>query len=68
MTLACVHHVHQIFDPKYVPGTQEERDLFVEKQKFAMSVLVYSIKTGIDITPVQKHYKDCNAQECWSKF
>jgi len=52
MTLAHVHDTHQVFDPKYVPGTQEERELFVEKQKFAMSVLVHSIKTDIGITLV----------------
>ncbi len=31
MTLAHVHDIHQVFHPKYVPGTQEERVLFAEK-------------------------------------
>jgi len=57
MTLAHTHDVHQVFDPNYVPRTQEERELFSEKQKFAMSVLVHSIKTDVGITIVWKHYK-----------
>jgi len=53
---------------KYVPSTQAEKDLFNEKQKFAMSVLVHSIKTDVGITLVRKFYKDCKAQECWHKI
>ena len=68
MMLARTHDIHQVFDLHYVPGNQEERDLFAEKQKFAMSVLVHSIKTDVGITIVRKLYKDCKAQECWKKI
>jgi len=51
-----------------VPSTQAEKDLFNEKQKFAMLVLVHSIKTDVGITLVRKFYKDCKAQECWCKI
>ena len=38
MTLTHVYDIHQVFDPKYMLGTQEERELFVEQKKFTMSV------------------------------
>jgi len=44
MTLARTHDIHQVFDPGYTPLTQDEINLFAEKEKFAMSVLVHSIK------------------------
>jgi len=68
MMLACTHDIHQVFDPGYTPLTQEEIDLFAEKEKFAMSVLVHSIKMDVGITIVCKHYKNCKAQECWKKI
>jgi len=68
MTLARVHDIEEVFDTKYVPATQAEKDLFNEKQKFAMSVLVHSIKTDVGITLVRKFYKDCKAQEYWCKI
>ena len=52
MTLARVHDIQDVFDPLYRPSTQGEKDLFAEKQKFAMSVLVHSIKTDVGITLV----------------
>jgi len=68
MTLAHTHDIHQVFDSGYIPQTQDEIDLFAEKEKFAMSVLVHSIKTDVGITIVRKHYKNCKAQECWKKI
>ncbi len=58
MTLACIHDIHQVFDPGYTPLTQDEIDLFAEKEKFAISVLVHSIKMNVGITIVCKHYKE----------
>jgi len=68
MTLAHVHDIEEVFDTKYMPSTQAEKDLFDEKQKFAMLVLVHSIKTDVGITLVRKYYKDCKAQLCWCKI
>jgi len=68
MMLAHTHDIHQVFDPSSTPLTQDESELFAEKQKFAMSVLVHSIRTDVGITIVHKHYKDCKTQECWKKI
>jgi len=68
MTLAHVHDIEDVFDTNYMPSTQAEKELFDEKQKFAMLVLVHSIKTDVGITLVRKYYKDCKAQECCHKI
>jgi len=68
MILAPVHDIEEVFNTKYMPLTQAEKDLFDEKQKFAMSVLVYSIKMDVGITLVRKYYKDYKVQECWCKI
>jgi len=68
MTLAHVHDIEEVFDTKYMPSTQAETDLFDEKQKLPMLVLVHSIKTDVGITLVRKYYKDYKAQECWCKI
>jgi len=68
MTLAHLHDIEEVFDTKYMPSTQAEKELFDEKQKFAMLVLVHSIKTDVGITLVRKYYKDCKAQECCHKI
>jgi len=68
MTLTHVHDIEEIFDTKYMSLMQAEKDLLDEKLKFAMSVLVQSMKTNVGITLVRKYYMDCKAQECWHKI
>jgi len=68
ITLAHVHDIEEVFDTKYMPSTLAEKELFDKKQKFAMLVLVHSIKTDVGISLVRKYYKDCKAQECCHKI
>lgn len=67
-TLARAHDVDEVFNPDYHPLTKEDQELFAEKQKFAMSILVHSIKTDMGLSFVRQHITDYNAQECWKKI
>jgi len=65
MTQARSHDIADVFDPKYRTSTLEDRDLFKEKEKFAMSVLVHCMQTDSTRTIVRCHYRKCEAQKCW---
>ena len=68
MTQARAYDIDDVFDPQYYPTTNEEKELFNEKQKFAMSILVHAIHTDMGRTFVAEHFRDSDAQECWRKI
>ena len=68
MTQARAHDIADVFNPKFKPGTHQEIDLFHEKEKFAMSVLVHCMQTDSTCTIVRCHYKKCAAQTCWNEI
>jgi len=68
LTQARAHDVVDVFTPSYKPRGQDEIDLFVEKQKFGMAILVHCIQTDIGCTFIREHQKDFDAQKCWAKI
>jgi len=38
MTQACAHDIDDVFNPSFRPSGADDKELFLEKQKFAMLV------------------------------
>ena len=68
MTQAHAHDIEDVFNPSLRPNGVDDKELFIEKQKFAMAVLVHSIQTDIGCTFIHEHHHDFDAQECWRKI
>jgi len=68
MTQAHAHYIDDAFNPSFRPSGADDKEQFLEKQKFAMSVLVHCIQTDIGCTFVHEHHQDFDAQECWKKI
>jgi len=68
MTQASMDGIQDVFDSKYHPSSLEEKVIFNEKKKFAMSVLVHSIQNKKLCTVVQCYYHGGTAQSCWKEI
>jgi hypothetical protein len=60
--------VEQVFDPKYVPATTEDIELFNEKQKFGYQVLKQTVQTQEGMTIVPEYSKTKDAQSMHAKL
>jgi len=47
---ARAYDIEEVFDSDYTPKTTEDKDLFLEKQKFAFAVLMKCVQTDIGKT------------------
>ena len=54
-------------DPDYNPSTQEEKDLFKEKQKYMYLVAIKILQTDRGIFFVGQHKVDRDAQKVFEK-
>ena len=57
-----LHGIEEVFASQYSPKTDEEQQLFQEKQMFSYSVLMRFVPTDIGRTIVGEHKDDCDAQ------
>ena len=67
MTTAATQDVKEVLDPKYMPSTQEEKDLFSEKQQYMYHVADTILKTDRGIVFVGEHEVDQDAQKVFQK-
>jgi hypothetical protein len=67
-TQACAQNVMEVLDPKYVPKTTEEEELFDEKQKYVYAVLEQKILTDRGKGFVRNHEADYNARKVYQKL
>jgi hypothetical protein len=65
---ATAQGVEQVFDPKYVPTTAEDVELFNEKQKFGCQVLEQTVQTQEGMTIVWECSKTKDAQSVHAKL
>ena len=65
---ARAHGIEEVFDSQYSPKTDEEHQLFQEKQKFAYSVLIRCVQTDIGRTIVREHKDDFDAQVVYAEL
>ena len=63
---AAYQDVSEVLDSSYVPQTQEEKELFKEKQKYMYAVAVIILQTDIGIEQVGTHEKILDAQKVFS--
>ena len=68
MTQARAQDVDKVLDESYVPGTQEEQDLFAEQQKYLYAVLESRVLTDVGKSFVRLHENDYDAQAVYSKL
>jgi len=50
MTQACAHDIYDVYNPSFRTSRAADKELFLEKQKFSMSVLVHFIQKLILVT------------------
>ena len=55
-------------DPDYIPATTEDRDLFIEKQKFLYAVLESKVLTDHGKAIIRQHEDDFDAQKVYQKL
>ena len=65
---ARAQDVMEVLDTNYVPTTQEQRDLFEEKQKFVYAILEAKVKTDRGRALVREHEHDFDAQAVYRKL
>jgi hypothetical protein len=65
---ATAQGVEQVFDPKCVPATTEDAELFNEKQKFGYQVLEQTVQTQEGMTIVREYTKTKDAQSVHAKL
>jgi hypothetical protein len=65
---ATAQGVEQVFDPKYVPTTAEDTELFYEKQKFGYQVLEQTVQTQEGMTIGWEYSKTKDAQSVHAKL
>jgi hypothetical protein len=68
MTQARAQDVDKVLDESYVPGTQEEKELFAEQQKYIYAVLESKVLTDVGKSFVREHEKDYDAQAVYGKL
>jgi len=68
MALACAQDVAEILDPSHVPVTQDDKDLFKEKQKYMFAVFDHTLLTDTGKALVCKHENDFDAQKVYAKI
>jgi len=54
MALTCTQDIAMILDPKYVPITKNDKDLFLEKQKNMLAVFDWTLLTNTGKTLIQE--------------
>jgi hypothetical protein len=63
------HKLDEVFNETFIPGpTQEEQDLWQEKQRFVYSVFDLTLKTDYGKTLVRQHQSTYDAQRIWTNF
>ena len=67
-TQARAQDVSEVLDDKYKPTTQEQRDLFLEKQKYVYAVLESKVLTDHGKAFVREHEYDFDAQAVYHKL
>ena len=67
MTTAATQDVKEVNDPKYVPSTQEEKDLFSEKRQYMYHVAYTILQTDRGIVFVGEHEVDQDTQKVFQK-
>jgi len=65
MALACAQDVAEILDPSHVPVTQDDKDLFQEKQKYMFAVFDQTLLTDTGKALVCEHENDFDAQKIY---
>ena len=68
LATARAQDIDDVLDPEHSPSTQEERNLFSEKQKFMCSVFSTTLQTDRGKKFVREHEKDFDAQMVYSKL
>jgi Reverse transcriptase (RNA-dependent DNA polymerase) len=67
-TQARAQDVYNVLDSAYKPNTPEEKELFIEQQKYVYAVLESKVLTDIGKSLVREHEKDFDAQAVYSKL
>jgi Reverse transcriptase (RNA-dependent DNA polymerase) len=62
------HDIGDIFNPEFVPASEEEKQLFDAKQSFAYSMLNRAVMTDVGKSIVREHEHDYDAQAVYSKL
>ena len=70
LTRAKAHDIGEVFDPDYAPaeGDEEAKELFHQKQVFAMTVLNRCVQTEMGRHFVRQHVHSCDAQAVYRKL
>ena len=68
LATARVQDVDEIFDHQYMPWTNDDKDLFAEKQKFMYSVFTKVLLTDYGKRYVREHEVDFDAQKVYEKL
>ena len=65
MALARAQDVSEVLDPLHVPVTQDDKDLFKEKQKYMFAVFDRTLQTDTGKALVREHENDFDAQKIY---
>ena len=68
LATARSHCCEEVFNSKYKPKTTEERDLFIEKQKFIYSVFDECLLTDMGKALVRSYESTFNAQKIYEEL
>ena len=68
VTQARAQDVMDVLNPQYKPSTQDDKELFDEKQKYVFSILERNVLTDVGKSIVRSHENDYNAQEVYKKL
>ena len=64
----CTHGISEVFDPSYVPETEDARALFEVQQAFAFSIFVTHIQTASGKNIVREFTKTGDAQAIYKRL
>ena len=67
-TQARAQDVFNVLDATYKPTTQDEKDLFVEQQKYLYAVLESRLLTDVGKSLIREHERDFNAHLVYTKL
>jgi len=67
MRVVRLHWIEEVFDPSY-KSKKQDRKLFIEKQKFAFTMLDETLKTDMGKSLVWGHAVDGDVQTIWKKL
>ena len=65
---AKAHDLEHVLNSKYVPFTDDDKELFEEKKKFAYSVMEHVLLTDMGKTIVRKHVHTMDAQTVYKEL